>query len=289
MSDKLLARYDKPAEGIIHISDIKEDIDEASKSWGGIAGLSTGINILDQQMGGMRPGEIILVGGDPNNGKSALAANIAVNVSKTKRVLFISLEMLPAAIGARMKFINNGSVDGLDITFQASKDLSFKELSPLFEEGVRKDGASLVVIDYLQYLGRGMKNEEVAIMSQTIKRLAREHEVPVMVVVSLRKDSQSKGTRRKWTEIEMDDLMGTGSIGYDADVVMLVSRKDPDMEWDNQYVYVRTIKIRSYPLDYQNNIAKLVWNKTKITEDFAQDVNIIEDDDYVAELFKEKP
>lgn len=284
--DKLLARYEKKAEGIIHISEIADDIEEAFSKWGKVDGISTGISTLDQQMGGMRKGEVILVAGDPNNGKSAVAANIAVNVSRKQQVLFISLEMLPAAIGARMRYINNGTIDGLDITFQASKDLSFKELSPLFEQGVRKGTAELVVIDYLQYLGRGMKNEEVALMSQTIKRLAREYEVPVMVVVSLRKDSQSKGTRRKWTEIEMDDLMGTGSIGYDADVVLLVSRKDPDMEWDNEYVYVRTIKIRSYPLDYQNNIAKLHWDKTKITEEIEDNLIISDPSkEYIQELF----
>jgi hypothetical protein len=47
---------------------------------------------------------------------------------------------------------------------------------------------------------------------------------------------------------------------------MIVSRRDEENNWDNQYVYVRTIKIRSYPLDYDNNVAKLWWDKTRITE-----------------------
>jgi hypothetical protein len=56
---------------------------------------------------------------------------------------------------------------------------------------------------------------------------------------------------------------------------MIVSRRDEENNWDNQYVYVRTIKIRSYPLDYDNNVAKLWWDKTRITEapvDFSTDV-----------------
>lgn len=268
-TDKLLARYDnvkKKSKGIIHIQDIKDDIEQSAQKWGKFDGLSTGIPILDQQMGGMRNGEILLVGGDPNNGKSALAANIAVNVSKKARVLFITLEMLAPAIGTRMRWINGGNIDNLDMTFQASKSINFTDLADIFKEGVGEEGAEFVVIDYLQYLGRGMNNEEVAKMSKLIKDLAQSYEVPIMVIVSLRKDSQNKNGRRKWTDIEIDDLMGTGAIGYDADVAMIVSRRDEDNQWDNEHVYVRTIKIRSYPLDYNNNVAKLYWDKTRITE-----------------------
>lgn len=292
-TDKLLSKYDnvkkKAAGGIIHIQDIKEEIDAASKKWGKFDGLSTGIPLLDKQMGGMRKGEILLVGGDPNNGKSALAANIAVNVAKEHKVLFITLEMLAPAIGTRMRWINQGTIDGLDMTFQSKKSINFTDLEKIFEEGVGEGGAQFVVIDYLQYLGRGMTNEEVAKMSKLIKDLAQSFEVPIMVIVSLRKDSQGKGGKRKWTEIEIDDLMGTGAIGYDADVAMIVSRKDEEANWDNQYVYVRTIKIRSYPLDYENNVAKLWWDKTRITEspqDFSTDVPVVEANDVdLATLF----
>lgn len=295
-TDKLLAKYDtkkkKASGGIIHIQDIKEEINEASKKWGQFDGLSTGIPLLDTQMGGMRKGEILLVGGDPNNGKSALAANIAVNVAKEHKVLFITLEMLAPAIGTRMKWINHGTIDGLDMTFQSSKSINFTDLEKIFTEGVGENGAQFVVIDYLQYLGRGMTNEEVAKMSKLIKDLAQSFEVPIMVIVSLRKDSQGKGGKRKWTEIEIDDLMGTGAIGYDADVAMIVSRKDEEANWDNQYVYVRTIKIRSYPLDYENNVAKLWWDKTRITEtpfketDFSTELKVVEASDVdLATLF----
>lgn len=293
-TDKLLQKYDKvkkkPTGGIINIQDIEAEIEEAYKSYGKFDGLEMGIPMLDNIVGGMRKGEVLLVGGDPNNGKSALAANIAVNVAKKKQVLFITLEMLPAAIGTRMRHINGGSISNLKISFQAQKSVNFTDLEKIFEEGVGQGGAEFVVIDYLQYLGRGMTNEEVSKMSKLIKDLARSYQIPLMVIVSLRKDSQGSGKRRKWTEIEIDDLMGTGAIGYDADVAMIVSRRDEENNWDNQYVYVRTIKIRSYPLDYNNNVAKLWWDKTRITEsprDFSTDVPVVEepDDDIIASLF----
>lgn len=259
------AKADESKNDTVHIKDLSEEIEIAYQKWGKFDGLSTGIDPLDERMGGMRAGEVLLVGGDPNNGKSALAANIAVNVSKERKVLFITLEMSSAAIGTRMRWINNGTLDGMDMTFQSKKSITFKDLDPLFKKGVGESGAEFVVIDYLQYLGRGMTNEEVAKMSQRIKNLALEYNIPVMVVVSLRKDSRAGGAKRKWTEIEMDDLMGAGAIAYDADVIMLVSRRDESMEFDENYVYVRVIKIRSYPLDYKRNICKLWWDKTKIT------------------------
>jgi len=291
-TDKLLSKYQKKPSGVtIHIKDIEQEIDASYKKWGKFDGLAMGIDRLDQIVGGMRAGEVLLVGGDPNNGKSALAANVAVNVSKQHKVLFLTLEMLAPAIGTRMRYINNGSVDGMDMTFQSKKSINFTDLEPIFKEAVTVQGAKFVVIDYLQYLGRGMTNEEVAKMSQKIKNLAQEHEIPVMVVVSLRKDSKGGGVRRKWTEIEMDDLMGAGAIAYDADVIMVVSRRDADMKFDNEKVYVRVIKIRSFPLDYDNNIAELKWDRTKITDFRTQDFSTgitdapIANDDSLLKLF----
>lgn len=272
MESKLLGRYDtkrKATGGIIHIADIADEIDEAYKKYGKFDGLATGINRLDQIIGGLRPGEITLIGGDPNNGKSALAANIAVNVARQKPVLFITLEMLAPAIGTRMKHINNGSIQDLDMIFQKSTSINFTDLDQIFDDGVKDNHAELVVIDYLQYLGRGMTPDEVAKMSKLIKDLARKHEIPVIVIVSLRKDQKSQAGRRKWTDIEIDDFMGTGAIGYDADVAMIVSRRDEENNFDDDYVYVRVIKIRSFPLNYNDNIAKLLWDRTKITDPSA--------------------
>jgi replicative DNA helicase len=276
MESKLLGRYEnkkKSVGGIIHIEDIADEIDQAYKKYGQFDGLSTGIPRLDQILGGLRPGEITLIGGDPNNGKSALAANIAVNVAHNKKVLFITLEMLAPAIGTRMRHINGGTIEGLNMTFQKSTSINFTDLDQIFNEGVKDGGAELVVIDYLQYLGRGMTPDEVAKMSKLIKDLARAHEIPVIVIVSLRKDQQGKAGRRKWTDIEIDDFMGTGAIGYDADTAMIVSRRDEEGAWDNEHVYVRVIKIRSYPLDYDNNVAKLLWDRTRIIDGSKPVVN----------------
>jgi replicative DNA helicase len=125
----------------------------------------------------------------------------------------------------------------------------------------------LVVLDYLQYLGRGMKPEEVAVMSKEIKTLALEFEIPFIVIVSLRKEGSGQG--RKWTDIEIQDFMGTGSIGYDADAAMIASRKDKANEFDEHGLWVKILKVRNGKLDYNDRYIRFDWEQTRISESWV--------------------
>ncbi len=253
---------------IIHISEIQDEISDEYKNWGKVKGLKTGYSDLDDKLGGMDKGHVILIGGETSNGKSALAANIATNVAHNHGVLYITLEMLTREIGARIMHINGGRVDNLDMMFQAEHRLTYKDLKPLIIKAKEQGNVELVVLDYLQYLGRGMKPEEVAIMSKEIKTIALEFEIPLIVIVSLRKGEAGK-QKRKWTEIEIEDFMGTGSIGYDADAAMLASRKNLNNEYDEEGLYVKILKTRNAKLDYNNRYIRYDWSGTKITENWA--------------------
>lgn len=215
-------------------------------------------------IGGLKPGEVILIGGETNNGKSALAQNIAVNVSLQHTVLFITLEMQKTEAGSRLKHMNGGTLDGLDILFQTEYQIDYRHLETLFKNGV-DGGAKLVVLDYLQYLGRGMTLEEVAKMSKLLKALALKYSLPFIVIVSLRKSDGGK-FKRKWIDIEVEDLMGTSAIGYDADIAMVASRKNLENEFDTDKFYVKVIKSRNMPLDYDNRFLQFKWDNTRITE-----------------------
>ena len=69
----------------------------------GLAGLPTGLDELDKQMGGLRDSDLIILAGRPGMGKTALATNIACNVARPKTpVLFFSLEMSAEQLGIRM-------------------------------------------------------------------------------------------------------------------------------------------------------------------------------------------
>lgn len=247
-----------------HISEITEEITEAAKLWGKVSGISTGYPSLDAKIGGLKPGELTLIGGDTNNGKSALAQNIAVNVSKTHRVGFITLEMQKTEAGSRLKHMNNGSLDGMDIMFQSEYQIDYRHVRPLFASALEQ-GAELIILDYLQYMGRGMTLDEVAKMSKLMKQLALDFNLPFIVIVSLRKGESGK-FKRRWMDIEVEDLMGTSAIGYDADVAMIASRRNTDNEFESESFFVKVIKARNMDLKYDDRFLKFKWDKTRITE-----------------------
>lgn len=253
----------------MHIRELADEIDEAAKQWGRVGGISTGLPSLDARIGGLKEGDIIMIAGNPGGGKSALAGNIAVHVSKQHHVLFISLEMLPHRIGARFKHYNNGNIDDLNISFQRESTMDYRHLRPLFENAARL-GMKLVVLDYFQYLGRGMELNEVAKMSVEMKKLAQEYKVPFIIILSLRKGGTQ--FKRKWTDVELEDLMGTSAIGYDADAVIVASRKDPDNEFDPEHQWLKIVKVRDMPED-PDKYLRFGWDKTRVSE--------LPDDDWI--------
>jgi len=268
---------EKRHDDLVHITEISDEIEQEYKDWGKPKGVMTGYPSLDQRIGGLGQGHVILIGGETSNGKSALATNIAVNVAKASNgglgVLYITLEMLQRELGARIRHIN-GTVDDLNIMFQKEFRITHKDVEPIFLKAKSQGAVELVVLDYMQYLGRGMTLEEVARMSKEMKSLALKYEVPFIVIVSLRKGEGGKA-KRKWTEIEIEDFMGTGSIGYDCDVAMIASRKNMENEYEPHSMFVKVLKTRNAELDYNNRYVEFVWNKTKITEptkDFTEGI-----------------
>ena len=266
MTDRSVDVEIKKNDGIIHISDIKEKIDKVYKNWGKPSGLMSGYPQLDDRVGGFGKGHVILIGGETSNGKSALATNIAVNIARTKPVLYITLEMLQEDVGARIKHINNGTVEDLDLMFQEVYRIDYRDVDPIIKKAKEMTEVQMVVLDYMQYLGRGMKLEEVAKMSKEMKSLALKYEIPFMVIVSIRKAEQGK-SKRKWTEIEIEDFMGTGSIGYDCDSAMITSRKNLDGEWDSDGLWVKVLKTRNAGLDYDKRFMRFRWEQTKIIDE----------------------
>jgi len=227
--------------------------------------LSTGYTSLDKKIGGLGNGHVILIGGATSQGKSALATNIAINVAKNHGVLFITLEMQASELKKRIKLANNNTVDDLNIILQKKFRISYKDINGIIKNAKEQGEVELVVLDYLQYLGRGMSLQEVSIMSKEIKTLALTYNIPLMVIVSLRK-SESGKNKRLWTDIEIEDFMGTGAIGYDCDTAFIASRQNLNNEYDPEHMFVKILKTRNHNLDYNDRFIELNWNQTKITE-----------------------
>lgn len=229
----------------------------ADGSVGG-AMLSTGLEGLDRLLCGLRGGQVYVLAGRTAQGKTALAATIALNnalLAAASPVLFASLEMTAEDMAGRaiawlsgvpQSLIRAGDSVPLDAnTMQATSlasgairrrirmitgaDLTVGELRARARRLRAERGLSLVVVDYLQLMrseGVGNKQSrerEVAEISRGVKRLALELNVPVLALSQLNREADAS------EKPELKHLRESGSIEQDATaVVFLWPGKDPD-------------------------------------------------------------
>lgn len=218
-----------------------------------IKGISTGFTKLDEFTGGMHGGDLVIIAARPSMGKTALALNIAQHVAlKLKQTVAVfSLEMSKESLLTRM-LCSAARVDSqrfragyLTVEERRKLNHALHELvdAPLYIDdtpGVhlmdmhaklrrlqseRKLG--LVVVDYLQLMsGQGRfenRNQEVSALSRGMKLLAKELNVPMMVLSQL---SRAVETRQGDHRPQLSDLRESGSIEQDADVVGFIFREE---------------------------------------------------------------
>lgn len=225
-----------------------------------IDGLSTGNDDLDEKLGGLKGGELIVIAGRPAMGKTAFAMNIAEHaaIQQDKSVLVVSLEMtnnvlmdrLLASVGKiPLKEIKSGQVAAnysSELTVAVNKihksklylsdrpNINVMQLRSIARRQKLKHGLDLLVLDYLQLMQGTSKNEnrvaEVSEMSRQCKLLARELNVPVIILSQLNRMLEQRGNKRPM----LSDLRESGAIEQDADVIMFVYR-DEVYSQDSKY------------------------------------------------------
>ena len=244
---------------------LQETIDMATAAYKndqGIVGVPSGLTDLDDRLGGLHKQDLIIIAGRPSMGKTALATNIAFNASlnikknnlKTS-VAFFSLEMSSEQLSTRIlaeqsrvksNDIRRGKInqDDFERFIEASKNL---EMLPLHIDDTpaitisalsnrarrlkRKEGLDLIVIDYIQLMkSSGYRNEgrvlEIAEITQGLKALAKELDVPVLALSQLSRQVEQREDKKP----QLSDLRESGSIEQDADVVMFVFREQYYLE-----------------------------------------------------------
>jgi replicative DNA helicase len=218
-----------------------------------IKGISTGFAKFDEFTGGLHGGDLCIVAARPSMGKTALALNIAQHVAlKLKQTVAVfSLEMSRESLLTRM-LCSAARVDSQRfragyLTQEERRKLNhaLHELveAPLYIDDTpgihmmdihaklrrlqaeRKLG--LVIVDYLQLMGaRGRfenRNQEVSALSRGMKQLAKEMNVPMMVLSQL---SRAVETRQGDHRPQLSDLRESGSIEQDADIVGFIFREE---------------------------------------------------------------
>ena len=256
--EKIFSVYDRRSnDRITHIQDLLiEAFDriDARLAKGTGDAVATHFADLDNLTGGLHPSEFIVLAARPSMGKTALATNIAENVAIVSRVpvLFVSLEMSRLELAQRL-LCSQGSIDGSKFRsgfisapereklLEAAGKLS---QSPLFIDDTpsrtvteiaacarrlkRRENLGLVVIDYLQLIQpddpRDPRQEQVAKMARRLKALARELQIPIMVLAQLNRQVEASG--REEHRPRLSHLRESGAIEQDADVVMFVHREE---------------------------------------------------------------
>lgn len=219
----------------------------------GASSCSTGFLALDKKLGGLRKGEMIILGARPSMGKSALALDIAANVAKENgRVAFFSLEMGKVSLVQRLlcsearvdlflmmrgrletedrRKVNSvlGRVMRYQIFIDDERTMTVPKVLAESRRLQTLQGLDLVIVDYLQIMdsvGRFENaNRMVTAMSKGLKQMAGTLDVPVLVLSQLSRDSEKRADKDR--RPRLSDLRDSGSLEQDADVVMFIYRPE---------------------------------------------------------------
>ena len=219
-----------------------------------VKGISTGFSKLDEMTGGMHGGDLFILAARPSMGKTALALNIAQHVAlRNKQTAAVfSLEMSKESLLTRMLCaaarVDSQRFRAGYLTQEERRKLNqaLHELveSPLYIDDTpglhlmdmhaklrrlqaERGKIGLVIVDYLQLMsGRGRfenRNQEVSALSRGMKLLAKELNVPMMVLSQL---SRAVETRQGDHRPQLSDLRESGSIEQDADLVGFIFREE---------------------------------------------------------------
>jgi replicative DNA helicase len=245
-------------------------LDELHKSAEGLRGVPTGFKDLDNTLAGMQNSNLLVLAGRPGLGKTALALNIAQNVSVSANlpVGMFSLEMSKEELVDRL-LVAQADVDAWRLKTGKLTAKDFEKLSnamgilaeaPLYIDDtpglsviemrtkarrlMSEVGLRLIIVDYLQLaVGRNLENrvQEVTEISQGLKNLARELKVPILALSQLSRAVEHRGSKQP----QLADLRESGAIEQDADVVMFLYREDEE-EMENMKLWLA--KHRNGPL-----------------------------------------
>lgn len=234
-----------------------------------VTGLATGYTKLDELTCGLQNGEMIIIAGRPSMGKTALALNIAEHIGVKDKipVAVFSLEMGKQQLA--MRFLCSMSQVDLQLVRRGMLDTEYLEklqdtCGQLYEAPILIDDTSTltplalrakarrlrsqhdiqcIIVDYMQlmHLGTGRvesRQQEISTISRYLKSLARELNIPVVILSQLNRSPEGRESHRP----RMSDLRESGSIEQDADVVMLMHREDYYHRGEKDYEEKKTNK-----------------------------------------------
>ncbi|HZK20161.1 MAG TPA: replicative DNA helicase [Treponemataceae bacterium] len=210
-------------------------------------GIPSGLTELDAMTSGFHPSELIIIGARPSMGKTALALSMIQHIAIEKKIpsAFFSLEMADVQIMQRilsmeshipadrlrtghlklehMQQIQNaaGRIYEAPLYVIDTPNMKLLDLRAMCRRLKALKDVKIIFIDYITLIQSENtfipRHEQIAEISRSLKSLARELNIPVVVLSQVRRDSEGK-------EPSLADLRESGSIEQDADVVMFIHR-----------------------------------------------------------------
>lgn len=256
----------RTADGFVSIKDVLvetyERIEKQHNTKSDLTGIPTGYRDLDHMTAGFQRSDLFILAARPSVGKTAFALNVAQNVAAraNETVAIFSLEMSASQLVQRM-LCSEGNIDANRMrtgTFveedwekltmaiaTLSKASIFIDDTPGITVGqIRakcrrlkaEHGLGLILIDYLQLIhgsGRENRQQEISMISRTLKTIARELDCTVIALSQLSRAVEQRQDKRPM----LSDLRESGSIEQDADIVAFLYRDDYyDQESENKNV-----------------------------------------------------
>ena len=245
----------------VHIKELLKDAYERAshaKESDDYSGISTGFKELDILLGGFQKSDLIVLAARPSVGKTALALDMMRHAAliEKKNVAFFSLEMSNMQIMDRLlgmqsgipfweirtnklneekvvKLANTmGELADANIFIDDSPGQNINQIRTKARRLMLEQGVDIIFVDYLQLMHGNTKESralEVGEVSQGLKNLAKELNVPVVALSQLSRAIELRQNRRP----QLSDLRESGSIEQDADVVIFLDREEtwnPDTE-----------------------------------------------------------
>jgi replicative DNA helicase len=242
---------------------VEEAVEHLGNVIDGLTYQSTGLTDLDALIGGLRGGATYVIAARSSMGKTALMCSIAHHVAQTLPCYIATLEMPRREIASRLMAIDGnvdlgnaknwteedyaritkaaGTIKDLPITIDHEEGLSLAKLRSRCRRAKRRKGLGCIFVDYLQLMKSkaDTREREVAQISEGLKSLAKELDVPVIVLAQLNRDCDKRTDKRPL----MSDLRESGSIEQDADVIVMLYR-DVVYNKDTQYKDIAELLVR---------------------------------------------
>ena len=244
---------------------VKEAIDKIKslKDKEGLSGVPSGFTALDKETGGWQNSDLIIIAARPAMGKTAFILSMARNITVDNNIplALFSLEMASVQLITRMiasetgissenlrkgtlsdqewssLFTNVSALENAPLFIDETPSLSIFDFRAKCRRLVMQHGVKIIMVDYLQLMtassgkGGGNREQEIAMISRSLKAIAKELNVPVIALSQLSRTVETRPGKRPM----LSDLRESGAIEQDADIVSFIFRPEyyKIAVWDN--------------------------------------------------------